>query len=86
MLEAPSAQTNKQWVRESWCSLVKQATFLNLAFLVVCVASGQQRLFHVALSRTVSHEQRELCIISYRPFLKISRRFAFAAAMFCFRI
>jgi len=43
MPEAPPAQKDTQWVRGSWCYLVKESTFLNISFLVVWLASGQQK-------------------------------------------
>jgi len=43
MAEAPSTQTDTHCARESWWFLVKESTFLNIAFLVVCLASGQQK-------------------------------------------
>jgi len=52
--------------------------------------TAKENLFHVDLSRTISHEHYELCITSEicclasHPALKISLRFAFTATVICF--
>jgi len=64
MVEAPPAQTDAQWVHESWCYLVKESTFLNISCSMFGKWTAKEKLFHIVLSRTVSHEHHELCVVS----------------------
>ena len=58
--------TNRHAVSSRKLMLLSEGIYLNISFLVLCLESWQQKkkLFHAVLSRTVSHEPHEICIVS----------------------